>query len=118
MTPIRRSWYEDLDRKAALAPSTDAAACESCGKRLALEGCANPNCINWSESSTYKFPVKRGDLQRAPLGTKAPAIGGGYWLKVADGWKWFNGDTFPSPGGDWDRTLVLPTVHTARPEPR
>lgn len=60
----------------------------------------------------------REDLQRAPLGTKAHAIGGGYWIKTSSGWKWFSGDTFPAPGGDWDGTLVYPTEHTARTEAR
>jgi hypothetical protein len=25
---------------------------------------------------------------------------GGHWIRVEDGWKWHNGATFPSPGGD------------------
>ena len=35
-----------------------------------------------------------------PLGTKAHAFNGGFWERVATGWKWFCGDTFPTPGGD------------------
>jgi len=35
-----------------------------------------------------------------PVGTRAYAIGGGYWLKVFTGWKWNGGATFPKPGGD------------------
>lgn len=35
-----------------------------------------------------------------PLGTKAHAVMGGYWIKVERGWKWCNGDTFPTPGAD------------------
>ena len=35
-----------------------------------------------------------------PIGTKAHAIMGGYWLKTSKGWKWCSGDTFPTPGGD------------------
>lgn len=35
-----------------------------------------------------------------PIGTKAHAIMGGYWEKTAQGWKWFCGSTFPSPGAD------------------
>lgn len=42
----------------------------------------------------------------APIGTKAPAIGGGYWIKTRDGWKWHNGATFPCPGGDWTGELI------------
>lgn len=40
-------------------------------------------------------------LSEYPVGTKAKAIGGGYWIKNKFGWKWFTGSTFPSPGGDW-----------------
>ena len=35
-----------------------------------------------------------------PLGTKAHAIMGGYWIRVQHGWKWCTGSTFPTPGGD------------------
>jgi hypothetical protein len=35
-----------------------------------------------------------------PLGTKAYAITGGYWLRVEHGWKWWCGSTFTAPGGD------------------
>jgi hypothetical protein len=35
-----------------------------------------------------------------PIGTKAHAINGGYWIRVKNGWKWCSGDTFPTPGGD------------------
>lgn len=48
-------------------------------------------------------------IDMAPLGTKAPAIGGGHWLKTERGWKWCTGATFPAPGGDWDGRLIPPT---------
>jgi hypothetical protein len=35
-----------------------------------------------------------------PLGTRAHAFNGGYWERVKQGWKWCNGNTFPTPGGD------------------
>lgn len=35
-----------------------------------------------------------------PNGTKAYAIGGGYWEKNDKGWTWIGGCTFPTPGGD------------------
>lgn len=35
-----------------------------------------------------------------PLGTKAHAFMGGFWIRVALGWKWCTGATFPTPGGD------------------
>lgn len=50
--------------------------------------------------------------QTAPMGTKAPSIGGGHWCKVPKGWKWNgpggNGRTLPHPGGDWDGRLLPP----------
>lgn len=33
-----------------------------------------------------------------PIGTKAHALGGGYWIKTNLGWKWCTGSTFPTPG--------------------
>ncbi|ABM32256.1 hypothetical protein QRO11_15590 [Paracidovorax citrulli] len=51
--------------------------------------------------------------QDAPMGTKAPSIGGGYWCKTPKGWKWGgpggNGSTLPHPGGDWDGRLLPPS---------
>lgn len=48
-------------------------------------------------------------LRDAPIGTRAPAHGGGAWLKTPRGWKWngpdSSGGTFPTPGGDWDGRL-------------
>lgn len=43
-----------------------------------------------------------------PLGTKASAIGGGYWIRVGYGWKWCTGATFPTPGGDATGLICLP----------
>ena len=51
-------------------------------------------------------------LDSAPLGTKAPAFGGGAWTKTESGWKWNSGSTFPRPGGDWTGRLILPTAQT------
>lgn len=49
----------------------------------------------------------------APVGTRAPAFGGGAWYKTAHGWKWNGpngcGSTFPTPGGDWTGKLVVPS---------
>lgn len=42
-----------------------------------------------------------------PIGTKAYSSVGGYWIKVANGWKWCTGATFPTPGGDVTR-IELP----------
>ena len=35
-----------------------------------------------------------------PVGTKAYACTGGYWVKRHNGWKWCTGDTFGTPGAD------------------
>jgi hypothetical protein len=35
-----------------------------------------------------------------PIGTKAHAFMGGYWVRVEQGWKWHVGSTFPRPGDD------------------
>jgi hypothetical protein len=43
-----------------------------------------------------------------PIGTKAQALGGGYWIKNERGWKWCTGATFPAPGGDWTGMISLP----------
>ena len=40
-----------------------------------------------------------------PVGTKVYAINGGYWEKNSYGYKWCNGATFPSPGGDWSHIV-------------
>jgi hypothetical protein len=51
-------------------------------------------------------------LENAPIGTTAPADGGGRWYRVAHGWKWNgpdgNGGVFPRPGGDWNGKLIAP----------
>jgi len=39
-------------------------------------------------------------LSQWPIGTKAYAFSGGYWIRVEGGWKWWCGSTFPRPGGD------------------
>ena len=43
-----------------------------------------------------------------PIGTKAFATGGGYWIKNNMGWKWCTGVTFPRPGGDVSGYVELP----------
>jgi len=42
-----------------------------------------------------------------PIGTKAHASTGGYWIKVERGWRWCTGSVFPTPGGDVTR-IELP----------
>ena len=39
-------------------------------------------------------------LKDYPIGTKALAICGGYWIKTHKGWKWCTGSTFSRPGAD------------------
>lgn len=51
------------------------------------------------------------DWSEYPVGTRAPAIGGGHWHKTLNGWKWNgpfgSGGTFPTPGGDNNGTVIL-----------
>lgn len=61
--------------------------------------------MNW-ELATYSEVQDK--LKSAPLGTKAPAFGGGAWVKTEYGWKWPMGSTFPRPGGDWTGELLYP----------
>ena len=60
------------------------------------------------EERNTKLMTWEERCKAAPLGTKAPAIGGGYWTKTENGWKWRNGATFPCPGGDWNGELIEP----------
>lgn len=53
-----------------------------------------------------------GVLEDAPIGTRAPALGGGFWVKEEGGWRWPGGGLFPSPGGDWVQWLIEPTGST------
>jgi hypothetical protein len=54
-------------------------------------------------------------LAEYPVGTKAKACMGGWWEKVARGWKWCTGDTFPTVGGDWDGRIALPKTSYIAP---
>lgn len=51
-------------------------------------------------------------IDNAPVGTLAPAIGGGRWYRTEHGWKWNGpdgyGGIFPRPGGDWTGKLIPP----------
>ena len=62
--------------------------------------------INLYTANRMGFSEAR--LTSAPIGTKAPAIGGGHWIKNERGWKWCTGATFPFPGGDWTGELIEP----------
>lgn len=44
--------------------------------------------------------IDMNDWNKYPIGTKAFAINGGYWIKTERGWKWCTGATFQTPGGD------------------
>lgn len=57
----------------------------------------------------------KNKLADAPIGTKAPATFGGYWIKVDGGWKWCTGAIFPCPGGDWTGELIYPSTPTGDP---
>lgn len=55
---------------------------------------------------------KDRDWSDYPIGTKAFAIGGGYWERTLRGWKWCTGATFPSPGGDASGEVEIPNTST------
>jgi hypothetical protein len=63
----------------------------------------------YQAQSEYERVLKRYEKEKSkdwakyPIRTKAYAIMGGYWIKTYFGWKWFNGDTFPTPGADVSR---------------
>lgn len=52
--------------------------------------------------------MKTLTLENALLGTKAPSVMGGYWIRVERGWRWCTDDIFPRPGGDWTGELIPP----------
>ena len=84
--------------------------CKRCGKEK------YPNQLTYSEHHGGKVcirclgkyvPVFGTRMRQTlpwneyPIGTKAHACTGGYWIKVHNGWKWCAGNaTFPTPGGD------------------
>jgi len=47
-------------------------------------------------------------VENAPVGSIAPAIGGGHWTRTERGWEWCTGATFPRPGGDWTGEIRIP----------
>jgi hypothetical protein len=49
-----------------------------------------------------------------PLGTKAKALMGGYWIKTERGWHWPGGGTFPTPGGDATGEVCLPDTNNTQ----
>jgi len=67
-----------------------------------------------SDSSAPFFDVTKikpiAPWNTYPLGTRAAAIGGGHWHRVAAGWKWNGphgcGSTFPTPGADVSFVLL------------
>lgn len=64
------------------------------------------------ETPAQKAEQKTKPWSDYPIGTKAPAFNGGHWTRVELGWKWGaldgGGGTFPTPGGDSNRTVILP----------
>ena len=46
--------------------------------------------------TVIKWEVASKPLREYPIGTKAKAIGGGYWMRVEYGWRWCTGSTFPT----------------------
>ena len=56
-----------------------------------------------------KIPITKS-WSEYPIGTKANAVQGGYWIKTVKGWKWCTGSTFPRPGAD-AISVTLPDTH-------
>lgn len=72
--------------------------------------------IEVTTSEASQPPQPAISLDTAPIGTKAPAVGGGNWHKTERGWQWgVNGSTFPRPGGDWTGELIEPPQPASEP---
>jgi len=56
--------------------------------------------VSFSDSEDSARLVKDRSWSEYPTGTKVHAYNGGHWIKTPNGWKWFCGATFPTPGGD------------------
>lgn len=52
-----------------------------------------------------------------PVGTKAHADNGGFWIRVSSGWKWGQGSIFPTPGGAAVGNCVELPSQTIKVEP-
>jgi hypothetical protein len=73
-----------------------------------------------AQEKPKRLPVDR-PWSEYPIGTKAHAFNGGHWIRVRNGWKWFNGSTFPTPGADAiGECIELPTydVSASQETPR
>lgn len=90
-------------------------ACDACRSKPTADVCEFCGLPDYEHVSGCKATMpadvcecKPIGLKDFPVGTKAPAIGGGHWTKVERGWKWCTGAVFPVPGGDWNQELILP----------
>lgn len=72
-------------------------------------------------AQTHGGPAETMTPADAPMGTRAPAAGGGHWYKTGRGWKWNgpggNGSTSPRPGAEWNGRLLLPPGTLTPPHP-
>lgn len=68
---------------------------------------------NWINVKQYKRIKPWSDYN---LGTKVYAIMGGYWELIESGYKWCNGATFPTPGGDWSYIVEPPNPSAQKAE--
>jgi len=95
------------------------ACCPSCG--MLPGSCRHTTEGQVTRDSEPLSADQVSSLILAPIGTKAPAIMGGWWYRTERGWKWNGpdgcGSTFPRPGGDWDGTFIPPSSNDpTRPE--
>lgn len=70
----------------------------------------NPEGIDkYRYPAEWQYMKKNADWSDLPIGTKAQAIMGGYWIKREHGWQWNeNGGVFPRPGGDASGMVKTP----------
>lgn len=80
--------------------SCDCFACMSKGPR-------RDTFLDAIDRNVGRVPAAPKPWNDYPIGTRAYALNGGHWERVEHGWKWLNGDTFPTPGADWFR-IELP----------
>ncbi len=108
--PLVGEWFARLTCKCGFSSPEMMDGSEDQAKAKAVK-VHNENMSRRPSAVPTEAPVA-WTLETAPIGTLAPAIGGGHWCRVENGWKWNgpngSGSTFPNPGGDWNGRLANP----------
>jgi hypothetical protein len=81
------------------AETPEQAGAEMQGRYVDLVG-EGPIRVTVQEISYLQPEAVTRGWDEYPQWTRARALGGGWWVKVASGWKWHSGSTFPQPGAD------------------